>query len=132
MARSVTHFPDWIAIGTVTNIAEIASINYDTSTITLKIAKTWTSGAKIWLYKKSDGVRVLYGASPDYGAQEYGQSDPSPTKPGDLDGNGKVDVVDLGIFLSNWGKTTKPPADLDQDGIVDVRDLGILLGNWGN
>ena len=54
-----------------------------------------------------------------------------PTKKGDLNSDGKVDVIDLGIFLSNWGKTTKPSSDINQDGKVDVIDLGILLSNWG-
>lgn len=48
----------------------------------------------------------------------------------DLSQDGRVDVVDLGIFLSNWGKITKPSSDINQDGIVDIRDLGILLSNW--
>lgn len=55
---------------------------------------------------------------------------PPPTPKADLNNDGKVDIIDLGILLSNWGKTTKPPADLNQDGKVDVIDLGILLSNW--
>ena len=53
------------------------------------------------------------------------------TKRGDLNNDGRVDVIDLGIFLSNWGSTSRPPADINQDGHVDVIDLGILLSNWG-
>ena len=49
----------------------------------------------------------------------------------DLNTDGKVDVVDLGILLSAWGQTTKPKADINQDAKVDVVDLGILLGKWG-
>ena len=49
----------------------------------------------------------------------------------DLNSDGKVDVVDLGILLSSWGQTTKPKADINQDAKVDVVDLGILLGKWG-
>jgi chitodextrinase len=54
-----------------------------------------------------------------------------PAKKGDSNNDGKVDIIDLGIFLSNWGKTSKPPADINQDGKVDIIDLGILLSNWG-
>ena len=49
---------DWIAIGTVGDVVKIHSINYTTNTITLASAKTWSNGAKIWLYKKSDGTQV--------------------------------------------------------------------------
>jgi hypothetical protein len=62
---------DWIAIGTVANVHQISSINYATNTITLATTTTWADDAEIWLYKKSDGVQVLYGSAPDYGAYEY-------------------------------------------------------------
>jgi len=58
-------------------------------------------------------------------------STPSPTNTSDLNTDGKVDVIDLGILLSTWGQTTKPKADINQDSKVDVVDLGILLGKWG-
>jgi hypothetical protein len=61
---------DWIAIGTVSNVAQIIDINYATNTITLSEAKTWVDNANVWLYKRSDGTRVLYGSAPDYGAHE--------------------------------------------------------------
>jgi hypothetical protein len=63
---------DWIAVGTVGNIAQIASINTQTNTLTLTSAITRTDGAPVWLYRKSDGVRVLYGTAPDAGANESG------------------------------------------------------------
>lgn len=62
---------DWIAIGSVSNIVQISSINYSTDTITLASAMTWSDNDDIWLYSKSDGERVLYGSAPDQGAFEY-------------------------------------------------------------
>jgi hypothetical protein len=52
-------------------------------------------------------------------------------KRGDLNEDGRVDVIDLGILLLNWGSTSRPAADINQDGRVDVIDFGILLSNWG-
>ena len=76
LARGALH-ADWIAIGTVNNAVQISSINYATNTITMASPMTWASGAPIWLYRKSDGTRVLYGSAPDYGAHEYsGTSQP--------------------------------------------------------
>ena len=46
----------------------------------------------------------------------------------DLDGNGNVDLSDLGILLGCW---QQPCGDLDGDGNTALSDLGILLGNWG-
>ncbi len=65
------HVADVIAIGTVDNIVQISSINYSTNTINLASTKTRIDGDSIWLYKKSDGLIVLYGSLPDYGAYEY-------------------------------------------------------------
>jgi hypothetical protein len=50
---------DWIAIGSKDNIVQIASIDYDTNTITLVEAKAWNDEDPVWLYKKSDGEVVL-------------------------------------------------------------------------
>jgi hypothetical protein len=72
LARGVTFFPDWIAIGNVFNAVQISKINYSTNTITLASPMSWSNNDPVWLYKKSDGVRVLYGSAPDIGAAEYG------------------------------------------------------------
>ena len=48
---------------------------------------------------------------------------------GDLDADGSVDGIDLGILLGGWGPGDGP-ADLNLDGTVDGIDLGLLLGNW--
>ena len=54
------------------------------------------------------------------------------TAPGDANGDGVVDVADLGIMGANFGSTNAVVADGDfnDDGIVDVADLGILGANW--
>lgn len=57
---------------------------------------------------------------------------PSPVKPGDIDGNGKVDIFDYNILLTNFGKTgTGIQGDIDNSGKVDIFDYNILLTNFG-
>ncbi len=54
--------------------------------------------------------------------------------PGDLDGDGSVDVIDLLILLASWGTCADCNAciaDLDDDCTVGVSDLLTLLSNWG-
>lgn len=61
---------DYVAVGTVSNTAQISSINYSTNTITIAAALTWEDDDDVWLYKDSDGTIVLYGTAPDCGAYE--------------------------------------------------------------
>lgn len=71
-------WPDWIAIGTVTNEVEIASINYATNTITLEDPMTWVDDAPIYLYERSNALGVepvLMGDAPDQGAFEIKSGD---------------------------------------------------------
>ncbi len=53
---------------------------------------------------------------------------------GDLDGDGEIDLSDLGTLLSAYGTTTGATyadGDLDQDGDVDLSDLATLLTAYG-
>lgn len=52
--------------------------------------------------------------------------------PGDVDGNGKVDIFDYNALLSDFGKTqTGLLSDLDKNGKVDIFDYNLLLTNFG-
>jgi hypothetical protein len=54
-------------------------------------------------------------------------------RPGDANGDGMVDVGDLGILAANYGGSGKTWAqgDFNGDGLVDVGDLGILAAHYG-
>jgi len=54
---------------------------------------------------------------------------PPPTIVGDLNSDGKVNVLDFSILLRNWN-TLGGVADLNHDGIVNVIDFSIMLRNW--
>ena len=52
--------------------------------------------------------------------------------PGDLNGDGLVDLADLGVLLADFGCSVGDcPGDIDGDGDTDLADLGILLANFG-
>jgi len=60
----------------------------------------------------------------------------TPLLPGDLDGDGDVDLSDLAAMLSAFGLCSGDPgydaaADLDAGGCVDLSDLAGLLSNFG-
>lgn len=52
----------------------------------------------------------------------------APAVPGDLNGDGQVNGVDLSMLLGAWG--TPGPGDLNGNGTVEGGDLSILLGSW--
>lgn len=63
-------------------------------------------------------------------------SAPAPC-PGDTNGDGTVDNLDLQAILDAWASMTGDPnytdgADLNDDGTVDNFDLQELLDNWQN
>lgn len=52
-------------------------------------------------------------------------------KGSDLNGDGKVNLVDFSILLFNWGPPGKgTDSDLNEDDIVNLTDFSILLFNW--
>ena len=52
--------------------------------------------------------------------------------PGDANGDGVIDVGDLGIGGANFNKTDASASDGDfnGDGAVDIADVGIVGANW--
>ena len=79
------------------------------------------------------------GNAADLGAYEYTSavptSTPTPTgiaKIGDVNGDGRVDIIDIGIIIDNYGKSPipNPKADLNGDGVVDIVDIGIVVDHY--
>jgi len=61
-------------------------------------------------------------------------TDPVTTCPGDLNGDGEIDLSDLSIVLSNYGTLSgagPEDGDLDGNGTVDLADLAIFLPLFG-
>ncbi len=58
---------------------------------------------------------------------------PDPAIPGDANGDGAVDQIDIKILANHWGMTEAKwiMGDFDFDGIVGPRDASILAANWG-
>jgi probable HAF family extracellular repeat protein len=77
-----------------------------------------------------------------YGVNSAGATDAFLLQPvtvvhnlGDANGDGRVDVNDLTIVLSNYGQTgcawSQGSMDGDPTGTVDINDLTIVLANFG-
>ena len=75
----------------------------------------------------SDLTTILLGLADDRDGD--GVPDNCAACSGDLNSDGVVNGVDLGIVLAGWGNSGI--ADLNLDGIVNGVDLGIVLAAWG-
>ncbi|KKR17517.1 MAG: hypothetical protein UT44_C0008G0004 [Candidatus Levybacteria bacterium GW2011_GWA1_39_32] len=49
---------------------------------------------------------------------------------GDIDGDGRIDLIDASILITNWGTPQNTRADLNNDGKVNSKDISILFANW--
>jgi len=61
----------------------------------------------------------------------------SAPRPGDLNGDGAVDLADLSLMLAAFGACEGDPrylpeADLDGSQCIELADLGVLLANYGS
>ena len=56
--------------------------------------------------------------------------DDTTSCPGDISGDGTVDVVDLLAVVGAWGNTGGPE-DVNGDGVVNVDDLLTVVNAWG-
>jgi hypothetical protein len=51
---------------------------------------------------------------------------------GDVNRDGKVDIVDIGIVIDNYSRTgCNNPADANSDCKVDIIDIGLAIDNYG-
>lgn len=62
----------------------------------------------------------------------FSTSTTAVTKPGDVNGDGLVNIKDATIVSLNWGKTgaTKSQGDLSGDGVVNIKDATLISLNW--
>ncbi|MHC5002535.1 MAG: hypothetical protein ACYTJ0_05370 [Planctomycetota bacterium] len=79
-----------------------------------------------------DDVDIAQGTSQD-GNGDGVPDECAPDIPGDVDGDGDVDVDDLVQVILNWGACPGSPCvgDVNEDGTVDVDDLVAVILNWG-
>lgn len=48
----------------------------------------------------------------------------------DLNGDGRVNSLDLKMVTDKWGDKTKPIEDINQDGNVDIQDVRLVVDHW--
>lgn len=86
---------------------------------------------------EANGAITLVGSAYNTSAGRYEAMlwRPIAACPGDLNGDGAVDLSDLTALLAHFGATsgaTPADGDLDGDGDVDVSDLALFLARFGS
>lgn len=55
---------------------------------------------------------------------------------GDMNGDGKVDVLDLSLLANQWGQTVRGDnwynLNPSADNVIDILDLSLMVNNWTN
>ncbi len=74
---------------------------------------------------------AAYDAAGNTSAQSVAGSFAPLVVPGDGNGDGHVNFLDLSLLASGWQSTTDLRTDFNHDGIVNFLDLSILASNWG-
>ena len=96
--------------------------------------KFYTDGGNPWNVNDSTGGYGQMGFSYGGGRTDYVEINPA-LMPGDANGDGKVDINDLTIVLSDFGRTgctwSQGSMDGDPTGTVDINDLSIVLSHFG-
>jgi hypothetical protein len=60
-----------------------------------------------------------------------GSSNEASSKAADVNGDGKVGIMDFNLLMVNWGDNpANPNTDLNGDGRVDIFDFNILMVSW--
>jgi len=111
-----------------TNI--ISEVNFSNgSPMTADQINTWLINKGSWL--SSMGLIPEYISVPyPFLVADTPPPPPPPRKSGDINGDGKVDLLDLSTLAAWWG-TANVDVDFNRDGTVDLLDLSTLASAWG-
>lgn len=93
---------------------------------------TWVRPSIVADDSQGPGVFISHVPKWNYQTGEWGTEiwTHKLVRPGDMNGDLKVDTSDLGALITAFGTSGPAPlaGDINHDGVVDTADLSILLG----
>jgi len=115
-----------ILVGTKDAVVDAVEINGSSSSVNYPTTTSWSGPLSLLV---GDNKFTLQGLSGTFRGPITSYT-AIRHKPGDINGDGRVDDFDLSIVASHWNKNYCP-ADFNRDGKVDDFDLSILVSGWG-
>ena len=93
-------------------------------------------------YTQLSEIQMFAGATVTASPSPTPTKSPSPTptptstgtlRPADVNSDGLINIIDIGIIIDNYGRTTGfyPRSDVNSDGIINIIDIGIVIDNYG-
>ncbi|MFO0898481.1 MAG: dockerin type I domain-containing protein [Pirellulales bacterium] len=121
----ITAYRQGAAVGTSTTVADPPG--------------TWPSGTLSFHWADTfDSVTIHYDKPPPGASENWGPifvADNllvTPALPGDVNGDGRVDLTDFGLLKAHFGEPGgRTQGDLDGNGHIDLSDFGQLKANFG-
>lgn len=114
---------DMVLSTAVTDSQGMAKINFTIPSAPLdEISGTWTAIATISVAQIFTSDRLTFQVTQN-----------STLIPGDVNGDGIVDIGDVALVGMWWGSPSPPaPAnvDIDHDGMISITDAAIIGSNW--
>ncbi|HEX8226606.1 MAG TPA: dockerin type I domain-containing protein [Candidatus Saccharimonadales bacterium] len=97
-------------------------------TITARVTGTKNAAATDTVVN-ADRIDIVAGAATTPPTPGPTPPPPAPGTPGDVNGDGRVNALDLSTLISRDGQSYAP-ADFNGDGTVGAADMAILLSRW--
>lgn len=97
------------------------------ATITFKVIDAKASSVNL-----SDVLLTAEDGSSSTPQIEAAEITEPPQLPEDVNADGIVNIIDLTLVASNFGKTGQSDADVNKDGVVNIIDLTLVAGAFGN
>ena len=98
-----------------------------------KVKSTAIAGEKGIAFSSGTVISAVDEGTSVFGNSTAGKIVVAARKKGDVNGDGKVDIVDVGLIIDAY--KTDPisdiRADLNGDGVVNIIDIGIVIDYYG-
>lgn len=103
---------------------------------------TWESNHGLNPNDKNDGSQVSSSGYTNLENYLNGQNGgtvnpttpPTSSKTGDVNNDGQVNIIDIGLIIDFYGQNnpSNQNTDINKDGMVNIVDIGLVIDNYGN